>query len=117
MWRIVPDEKYAANPAKGSGHNRGISVDVTIVRLTTGEELPMPTKFDDFTEKAHHNYMNLESEVIENRRLLKTVMEANGFTALPTEWWHFSYTSDTKTYELLDLDFEELTALINEKNN
>src|SRR5207253_7510589 len=62
MWKVVHDDRYTANPAKGSGHNRGAAVDVTLVKLSTGEELPMPTAFDDFSEKAHHDYMNLPQE-------------------------------------------------------
>jgi zinc D-Ala-D-Ala dipeptidase len=107
MWKIVPDERYAANPAKGSGHNRGIAVDVTLINLKTGAALQMPTAFDDFTEKAHHDYMTLDSIVIINRTLLKNVMEKYGFIALPTEWWHYSvenYASD----ELLDISFDLL---------
>lgn len=108
MWEVVPDERYAANPAKGSGHNRGIAVDVSLIDLKTKNELAMPTAFDDFTGKAHHDYMQLDSTVIANRNLLKTVMENHGFTALQTEWWHYSLEDSTTTYEVLDLSFEEL---------
>jgi len=111
MWKVVPDERYAANPAKGSGHNRGTAVDVTLVDLSTGEELAMPTEFDDFTEKAHHNYMNLPKEMIANRALLKHIMEANGLVALSTEWWHYSLPDAAEQFELLDLSFEELKEL------
>ena len=52
MWRVVPDDRYAANPAKGSGHNRGVAVDLTLIYLNSGIELLMPTPFDDFTEKS-----------------------------------------------------------------
>lgn len=102
MWNLVHDERYAANPAKGSGHNRGASVDLTLVKISTGEELPMPTAFDDFTEKAHHNYMQLSQEVIENRKLLRNVMEKYGFVALETEWWHYSLPNSARRFELLD---------------
>jgi zinc D-Ala-D-Ala dipeptidase len=110
MWKIVPDERYAANPAKGSGHNRGIAVDLTLVNLQTGQELQMPTGFDDFSEKAHHNYMQLDSAVIANRHLLRTVMEKHGFAALETEWWHYSLP-DPKKYSLLDFNFDQLRKL------
>lgn len=110
MWKVVPDERYAANPAKGSGHNRGAAVDLTLVDLTTGKELPMPTGFDDFTEKAHHNYMNLPAAVLANRQLLRDVMERNGFVALETEWWHYSL-ANAKQFSLLDLDFAVLDRL------
>jgi len=87
MWKVVPDQRYAANPAKGSGHNRGEAVDLTLVKVSSGEELPMPTGFDDFTEKAHHSYRDLPEDVLQNRALLKTTMEKYGFRALSTEWW------------------------------
>jgi zinc D-Ala-D-Ala dipeptidase len=110
MWRIVPDERYAANPAKGSGHNRGIAVDLTLIDLTTGKEMSMPTGYDDFSERAHHAYMNLDDAIIRNRTLLRTVMEKYGFKALETEWWHY-YWSDGKTYSLMNFDFEEMRKL------
>lgn len=112
MWKVVPDERYAANPAKGSGHNRGIAVDVTLIKIPSGEELAMPTGFDDFSEKAHHNYMQLPDNVLQNRKLLKTTMEKYGFESLSTEWWHYSLATATN-FELLDLSFDELKKLEN----
>jgi zinc D-Ala-D-Ala dipeptidase len=110
MWDIVPDERYAANPAKGSGHNRGIAVDLTLVDLSTGKDLAMPTGYDDFSEKAHHDYMQLDAEIITNRNLLRSVMEKHGFKALETEWWHY-YWNDGKIYSLMNFDFEQLRKL------
>lgn len=107
MWEIVPDDRYAADPKKGSGHNRGIAVDLTLIYTKTGKEMPMPTDFDDFTEKAHHEYPDLNAEVIENRVLLRTMMEAHGFVALETEWWHY-YLADPEIYPLMDIGFDEL---------
>lgn len=111
MWQIVPDDRYAANPAKGSGHNRGIAVDVTLYNLHTGKPLQMPTPFDDFTEKAHHSYMQLDAVVLANRQLLKTTMEQQGFKALDTEWWHY-YLPNSSYYELLDFDFKQMKKLV-----
>lgn len=111
MWQVVPDERYAANPAKGSAHNRGIAIDVTLVKLSTGEELPMPTGFDDFTEKAHQTYLDLPKNVLQNRALLKSTMEKYGFVALRTEWWHYSLADTSTKYELLDLSFDQLKNL------
>jgi zinc D-Ala-D-Ala dipeptidase len=110
MWKIVPDDRYAANPAKGSGHNRGIAVDVTLVDLDSGKELRMPSDFDDFSEKAHHDYIPADSLVTANRKLLRTTMERHGFIALETEWWHY-YLPDATKYHLMDLDFEQLRKL------
>jgi len=111
MWKVVHDERYTANPANGSGHNRGTSVDVTLVNLLTGEELEMPTAFDDFSIKAHHNYMKLPQEIIKNRELLKKTMEEFGFVSLRTEWWHYSLPNAASRFELLDLSFTQLKAL------
>ena len=111
MWKVVHDERYTANPAKGSGHNRGAAVDVTLVKLSTGEELSMPTSFDDFSEKAHHNYTGLPDEVLHNRSLLKTTMEKFGFISLSTEWWHYSLPDAASRFELLDLSFDQLKKL------
>jgi D-alanyl-D-alanine dipeptidase len=110
MWKAVPDERYAANPAKGSGHNRGVAVDVTLVDLATGNEIPMPSAFDDFSERAHHSYMKLDSVIIANRLLLRKTMEKHGFIALETEWWHY-YLANPTRFELLDLSFEQLKSL------
>jgi len=107
MWELVKDERYAADPKKGSGHNRGIAVDLTIIDLVTKKELAMGTGFDNFTDSAHHAFTALPIQVLQNRLLLKTTMERYGFKALDTEWWHYSLPN-AKDYELLDIDFAEL---------
>jgi D-alanyl-D-alanine dipeptidase len=88
FWAILPDERYVADPAQGSRHNRGAAVDLTLV-TSDGHELRMPTGFDDFTEKAHRDFQALPPEAIRNRTLLERVMKKRGFVPLPTEWWHF----------------------------
>lgn len=111
MWKLTKDRRYVAEPKRGSMHNRGLAVDVGLVKASTGEKLPMPTEFDDFSEKAHHSYMQLSKAAIENRALLKTVMEKHGFRALSTEWWHYAYGKEAKRYELLDISFADLGRL------
>lgn len=103
MWEVFPQPGYVADPKKGSRHNRGAAVDVTLIQLTDGQELRMPTPYDDFTERAHRDFMQLPDEVIRNRQLLEDVMTRNGFVGLPTEWWHFDY-GDWRKYPLLDVD-------------
>lgn len=110
IWKIVKDERYAANPSKGSGHNRGIAVDLTLADLKTHELLPMPTGFDNFSDTARQDFERLNSNVKENRNLLKEVMEKFGFIPLSTEWWHFSWP-DNVGFEVLDLDFDQLEKL------
>ncbi|HEY9362052.1 MAG TPA: M15 family metallopeptidase [Chitinophagaceae bacterium] len=114
MWEKVKDNRYAADPAQGSGHNRGISVDLTLIDLVTKKELPMPTGFDNFSDTAHEDFMDLPMQIIKNREILKSVMRNNGFIALSTEWWHF-YLPDANSYELLDLSFAELEKIEKER--
>ena len=104
LWALVPDERYVADPAKGSRHNRGAAVDLTLVDAA-GAELPMPTGFDDFTERAHRDYDDLPAAAIANRARLERLMTAAGFTGLPTEWWHFD-ADGLEQYGILDLPLE-----------
>ncbi|MBE2279914.1 MAG: M15 family metallopeptidase [Ignavibacteriaceae bacterium] len=107
IWEFVLDENYAASPQTGSRHNRGCAVDLTIIVSSTGEELNMPTLFDDFSEMAHHGYNRLPVETRVNRSLLKNVMERFGFVALKTEWWHYDF-KDWRDFPLMDISFDEL---------
>ncbi len=109
MWKVVPDARYAADPAVGSGHNRGIAVDLTLIEKQSGKELDMGTEFDNFTEKAHHDYVAFLPEVLAHRQKLKKLMEAHGFKALPTEWWHYAWASGE--FELMDFSFNILREL------
>jgi zinc D-Ala-D-Ala dipeptidase len=110
IWEPVKDDRYAADPRTGSGHNRGTSVDLTIVNLKNKQELDMGTGFDNFSDTAHHDFTNLPEEVLQNRLLLKNTMEKYGFKALDTEWWHYSLPNP-KRFELMDLQFEQLGDL------
>ncbi len=107
MWYLIHDERYVANPSNGSGHNRGLSVDLTIINLNDGSELNMGTGFDNFTDSAHQDFRNLPADILNNRKLLKQTMEKYGFKALSTEWWHYSWPND-RNYEVLDLEFKKL---------
>lgn len=102
FWELVKDEKYVANPAKGSAHNRGLAVDLTLIDIKTKKELDMGTGFDNFTDSAHHSFNDLAPAVKINRKLLKDVMQKHGFVLFDTEWWHYSWPN-TNEYELLDL--------------
>lgn len=102
FWELVPDERYVSDPRKGGRHTRGTAVDLTLI-TSDGEELLMPTAFDDFSEKAHRDYMECSEEAIKNRQLLQDVMERNGFVGLPTEWWHFDLAG-WQNYPPIDID-------------
>jgi D-alanyl-D-alanine dipeptidase len=107
IWNPLKDERYAANPAKGSGHNRGVAVDLTLADVKTHRLLPMPTDFDNFSDSARQDFNGTDAKRMANRNLLRHIMEKYGFLPLSTEWWHFSWPH-AENYEVLDLSFEEL---------
>jgi zinc D-Ala-D-Ala dipeptidase len=90
MWKIKPDERYVANPTKGSDHNRGTAVDLTILDRD-GEPLDMGTPFDEFSPKSHHTYLKLSPKILKNRSILKETMASVGFHHIDTEWWHYAW--------------------------
>lgn len=92
MWVIVSNPKYVANPAKGSIHNKGGAVDISLVDLS-GIEIEMGTKFDYFGEEASHNYLKLSDKILKNRKLLKSIMINFKFNSLDSEWWHYNLQS------------------------
>jgi D-alanyl-D-alanine dipeptidase len=99
LWNQVPDGRYIANPSKGSNHNRGAAVDITLLD-SKGNEIHMPTGFDGFSEKADRNFNDVDKSSADNARLLESVMLKNGFTSIYTEWWHFD-DSDYKKYDIV----------------
>lgn len=108
FFALVPDERYVANPAKGSRHNRGAAIDLTLTD-EAGVELAMPTGYDDFSERAHRSYQDLPAIAIANRARLEAAMTAQGFVPMPTEWWHFD-DREARSYPLSDVSFEALAA-------
>jgi D-alanyl-D-alanine dipeptidase len=107
MWEPIQNPDYVADPAKGSRHNRGAAVDLTLVDLRTGTELPMPTGYDDFTSRAAHAFTELPADALANRALLRDVMTKHGFDPLPSEWWHYDFRG-WERFELMDVGLEEL---------
>ena len=106
MWAKFPLEGYIANPAKGSNHNRGAAVDVTLADKD-GQELPMPSLYDEFSERAHRDYTGGTEEETRNRKTLEDAMQSEGFHGISTEWWHFD-APDAKQYPVLDLPFSSV---------
>ena len=108
MWNLIRDERYVSNPAKNKGrHTRGTAVDVTLIDKR-GRELPMPSDFDDFSERAHRDYRGGTAEQRRNRGILGEVMQKHGFVPYPSEWWHFDLRGWEK-YPALDLSAEQLS--------
>ena len=96
MWKILPGTHYVANPAKGSKHNRGAAVDLTLVDAK-GKELNMGTPFDFFGKEAHHTYTQHSKEVLESRKLLKETLNKYNFKSIYSEWWHYEYRPEMQS--------------------
>lgn len=102
FFALYPNPVYIADPASGSMHNRGGAIDVTLVDLATGEELAMPTEFDDFSTDASHGNNDLPQEVINNRDLLYNAMvNVAGLKSYGAEWWHYNL-NEASSYPLQD---------------
>ena len=112
FWEVVREEerKFVADPAKGSKHNRGCAVDLSIFDRATGELVPMPSGFDEFTERASPGYIGGTDEERANRDKLRHLMEGEQFTVNPNEWWHFDY-NDWERYAISDSSFAEVGSL------
>ncbi|HMS08138.1 MAG TPA: M15 family metallopeptidase [Pyrinomonadaceae bacterium] len=108
FWEVTPEDKrkFVANPERGSKHNRGCAIDLSIFDLKTGKLVPMPSDYDEFTERASPDYAGGTEEERRNRDLLRNLMEAEGFTVNANEWWHFDY-KDWESYAIYDISFEE----------
>lgn len=108
MWEPIKDPDFVADPAKGSRHNRGAAVDLTLIDVRTGREVEMPTAYDDFTPRAAHGFTDLPKEAIENRERLRLMMQKHGFEPLPSEWWHYDFKG-WQEFELMDVPLEDLS--------
>ena len=92
LWEVCPNPTYVANPTTGhSSHSRGNTIDLTLVDAN-GQELEMPTLFDDFSPKADRNYSDCTEAAANNAQMLEILMEKHGFKGYSGEWWHFSDT-------------------------
>ena len=109
FWDVTPVEKreFVADPAKGSKHNRGCAVDLSIYALNSGREVEMPSAYDEMSARAYPTYEGGTAEARQRRDLLRAAMEKEGFTVEPNEWWHFNY-KDWTQYPILDLPFSAL---------
>jgi len=107
FYEVYRDTAYVASPYRGSRHNRGCALDLTLADAKTGKELKMPTEFDSFKKEAWPSSPVADPHVRANRQRLITVMEKHGFKVNASEWWHFDFTG-WQQYEVLDIDFEEL---------
>jgi D-alanyl-D-alanine dipeptidase len=112
FWGITPKDKrekgFVANPAKGSKHNRGAAVDLSMYDLAAGQEVAMPSSYDEFSDRADPDYTGGSPEERARRDFLRAEMEKQGFSVDPGEWWHFNYTG-WEQYPILDIPFEKIS--------
>jgi D-alanyl-D-alanine dipeptidase len=109
FYEVYRDTTYVASPYRGSRHNRGCALDLTLIDLKTGEELKMPTEYDSFKKEAWPSTPVSDPVIRKNRALLIAVMERHGFRVNGSEWWHYDFKG-WKNFEVLDIDFEMLEA-------
>ena len=109
FWDITPEDKkiFVADPTKGSRHNRGCAVDLSLFDLKTGAEVKMPSEYDEMTERAYIDYECATPDAKRLRELLRAAMSAEGFAVYSAEWWHYDY-KDWKEYPILNLKFSEI---------
>jgi len=107
FYDMAHDTNFVADPRKGSRHNRGCAIDLTVIDLKTGKELDMPTGYDSFSVKASDNYPNLPKNEIANREMFKSVMQAHGFKIYRTEWWHYDFNG-WSGFPLLNISFADI---------
>ncbi len=109
FWDATPEDRklFVADPSKGSRHNRGCAVDLSMFELKTGKRAQMPSEYDEFTERAHINYDCAPAESKRLREMLRRAMEAEGFAVYEPEWWHYDYR-DWKEYPIMNVKFSEI---------
>jgi D-alanyl-D-alanine dipeptidase len=107
FYESYRDTTYVASPYKGSRHNRGCAIDMTIVDLKTGKDLPMPTEYDSFKKEAWPSTPVKDPVIKKNRDLIISVMQKHGFKVNGSEWWHFDFIGWQK-FDVMDIAFEEL---------
>lgn len=108
FYEVYRDTTYVASPYRGSRHNRGCAIDLTLIDLKSGNELKMPTGYDAFTKDAWPSTPVRDPEARRNRQLLIEAMEKHGFRVNGSEWWHFDFKGWSQ-YEVLDIEFSELS--------
>ncbi len=107
FYEVYGDTTYVASPYRGSRHNRGCALDLTLIDLASGEELKMPTGYDSFTKAAWPSTPVADPLIKKNRQTLISAMQKHGFRVNSSEWWHFDFMG-WKKYHVLDIEFEEL---------
>ncbi len=107
FYEVYRDTTYVASPYRGSRHNRGCAIDMTLIDLKSGKELSMPTEYDSFRKEAWPTTPVSDPVIKKNRDLIILIMSKHGFKVNSSEWWHFDFIG-WKKFDVLDISFEEL---------
>ena len=109
FWEATPPHQrdFVADPAKGSRHNRGGAVDVALYDLETGKPVDMVSGYDEFSPRAYPDFPGGTSKERWERDLLRIVMEGEGFTVYPEEWWHFDFKG-WQQFQIMNVDFADI---------
>lgn len=109
FWEATPESQrvFVADPSKGSRHNRGCAVDLTLYDLASGKPIEMPSGYDEFSERAYPHYPGGTTLQRWHRELLRTAMEEQGFAVDEFEWWHFDY-KDWQNYPIMNVTFDRI---------
>jgi D-alanyl-D-alanine dipeptidase len=109
FWDITSTEnkKFVADPKKGSRHNRGCAVDLSLYDVKTGKEIEMTGVYDEMSERSYPDYKGGTVQQRKMRDLLRAKMEEQGFTVYPYEWWHFDF-NDWQSYGITNVPFAEI---------
>ncbi|MBK9492442.1 MAG: M15 family metallopeptidase [Haliscomenobacter sp.] len=108
FYAAIRDTTFVAAPWRGSRHNRGCAIDLTLVDLKTGKTLPMPSGYDETTERSFHDYQGGTEEERKNRSILREAMTKNGFAIYKWEWWHYDFIGFER-FDITDIPFEEFS--------
>ncbi len=106
FYQKASDKNFVAHPKSGSRHNRGCAVDLSIIYLKTGKDVPMPTPYDSFSKAAAADYQELDPTIKKNRDFLIGIMQKHGFQVMYNEWWHYDFKGWAQ-YDLMDIPFQK----------
>lgn len=111
FWEATPPElrDFVADPSRGSRHNRGCAVDLTLYDLKSGEPVEMVSGYDEFSHRAYPDYPGGTTLQRWHRDLLRKAMEQEGFAVYRWEWWHFDFAG-WEQYPILNVPFESVNT-------
>ncbi|MFZ9503030.1 MAG: M15 family metallopeptidase [Cyclobacteriaceae bacterium] len=112
FYEEIGDTTFVADPRKGSKHNRGMAIDLSLYDLKTGKQVLMPTAYDEASPKAYQDYAEGDPLALKNRAILREAMEQVGFSIFKYEWWHYDYQGweNCPTYDIWHLEIQKINS-------